>query len=210
MFMIKSLLDNTENDWQERLDIVVGMMREMSLQTDPQEMVRAYGEKVRQILPSDRRISLSRRGLTAPQYRITRSTTWPQTVDPWREKDRLPVFEGGLLARLIYGDEPKLMDHFEPDAGDPAYEYLAGQRSLLAIPLYDKGVALNMVVLLKEEAAGFSREQFPEMVWLSNLFGRATSNLVLSDELQRAYQTLDREFQVVGEIQRSLLPAELP
>jgi phosphoserine phosphatase RsbU/P len=47
-------------------------------------------------------------------------------------------------------------------------------------------------------------------VWMSNLFGRATSNLVLSEELQRAYQALDRELKVVGEIQRSLLPAHLP
>ncbi|RPI89194.1 MAG: stage II sporulation protein E, partial [Planctomycetaceae bacterium] len=29
-------------DWQERLAMIVETMREMSLQTDPQEMVRAY------------------------------------------------------------------------------------------------------------------------------------------------------------------------
>src|SRR5207244_2587168 len=52
--------------------------------------------------------------------------------------------------------------------------------------------------------------RLPELVWLSNLFGRATNNLVLSEELQRAYQTLDRELKVVGQIQRSLLPARLP
>src|SRR5262249_25376332 len=85
-----------------------------------------------------------------------------------------------------------------------------GHRSLMAMPLFDQGVALNMVVRLKKEPAAFSREQLPELVWMSNLFGRATSNLVLSEELQRAYQDLDREFKIVGEIQRSLLPAELP
>jgi sigma-B regulation protein RsbU (phosphoserine phosphatase) len=45
---------------------------------------------------------------------------------------------------------------------------------------------------------------------MTSLFGRATSNLVVSEELQRAYQALDREFKTVGEIQRSLLPAQLP
>ena len=64
--MIQSFLDHTESTWQERLDIIVDMMREMSSQTDPQEMVRSYGAKARTILPSDHRISLSRRGLTAP------------------------------------------------------------------------------------------------------------------------------------------------
>jgi sigma-B regulation protein RsbU (phosphoserine phosphatase) len=62
----------------------------MSRQTDPQEMVRSYGERMRRLLPSDGRISLSRRGLTAPKYRITRSTTWAENINPWKEKDRLP------------------------------------------------------------------------------------------------------------------------
>src|SRR5438132_4178240 len=208
--MIQSFLDHSGSTWQERLDIIVDMMREMSSQTDPQEMVRAYGAKARAILPSDGRISLSRRGLTAPRYRITRSTTWSQPVDPWKENDRLPVLQGGLFARLIYGDLPRIINNLEPEPDDPAAEYLAGQRSLLAIPLYDQGVALNMVLLLKKEPGGFSGDKFPEMVWLSNLFGRATSNLVLSNELKQAYQALDKELKVVGEIQRSLLPAELP
>jgi sigma-B regulation protein RsbU (phosphoserine phosphatase) len=208
--MIQSFLDHTGSTWQERLDIIVDMMREMSSQTDPQEMVRSYGAKARTILPSDGRISLSRRGMTAPRYRITRSTTWSQPVDPWKDNDRLPVLEGGLLARLIYGDLPRIINNLEPEPDDPAAEYLAGQRSLLAIPLYDQGVALNMVLLLKKEPGGFSGDKFPEMVWLSNLFGRATSNLVLSNELKQAYQALDKELKVVGEIQRSLLPAELP
>ena len=88
--------------WQERLDFIVDMMRDMSRHTDPQAMVRAYAERIEQILAVDRRLSLSRRGLEAPQYRITRSTTWDGDINPWTEKDRLPLFEGGLLARLIH------------------------------------------------------------------------------------------------------------
>lgn len=199
-----------KGDWQESLAQIVEMMREMSRQTDPQEMVRSYGEKARLLLPSDRRISLSRRGLTAPKYRITRSTTWAENINPWKEKDRLPLFEGGLIAQLIYGDEPRIIDNLIVSEDDPASEYLAGHRSLMAIPMFDQGVALNMVILLRKKPAAFPKEELPQLVWLSNLFGRATSNLVLSDELQRTYQALDRELKAVGEIQRSLLPAPLP
>src|SRR5260370_25515987 len=53
-------------DWQTRMAAIVDMMREMSRQTDPQAMVRAYGARMRQILPSDVRLSLSRRNLPAP------------------------------------------------------------------------------------------------------------------------------------------------
>jgi phosphoserine phosphatase RsbU/P len=199
-----------QGDWQERLAQIVELVQEMSRQTDPQEMVRSYGERVRLLLPSDQRISLSRRGLTAPKYRITRSTTWSEIINPWKEKDRLPLLEGGLIAKLIYSDQPQIIDHLDVSEDDPAAEYLAGHHSLMAIPMFDQGVALNMVILLRKQPAAFAKEELPQLVWLSNLFGRATSNLVLSDELQRAYQALDRELKVVGEIQRSLLPTRLP
>jgi sigma-B regulation protein RsbU (phosphoserine phosphatase) len=196
--------------WERRLALIVETMREMSHHTDPQEMVRAYGDRVRQISPQHRRLSLSRRDLSFPQYRITRSTTWDHEVNPWKEKHRLPLVSGGLLAELIYGSEPRVIDDLVYSPDDPAAEYLAGQHSLLAIPTYDQGESLNMVILLREDRAGFVREQIPDMVWRTNLFGRATANLVLKDELHRAYQALDRELKTVGNIQRALLPAVIP
>jgi sigma-B regulation protein RsbU (phosphoserine phosphatase) len=61
--------------WQEKLEVIVDMMQDMSRQTDPQAMVRSYDEKIQQLLAVDRRMSLNRRCLDAPCYRITRSTT---------------------------------------------------------------------------------------------------------------------------------------
>ena len=199
-----------QQSWEERLALIVETMREMSQHSDPQEMVRSYGERVRHFSPQHRRLSLSRRGLSRPWYRITRSTTWDEVINPWKERDRLPLLSGGLLAELIYGDLPRVIDQLPSTADDPAAEYLAGQQSLLAIPMFDQGESLNMVIILREDSAAFDREQIPDMVWRTNLFGRATANLVLKDELQRAYQTLDREFKAVGDIQRALLPGALP
>jgi sigma-B regulation protein RsbU (phosphoserine phosphatase) len=165
---------------------------------------------MRQIMPVDRHISLSRRDLEYPQVRITRSSTWSEDVNPWQAKERLPVFSGGLLAELIHGNEPRLIDDLKVARDDPAYEYLAGPRSLMAIPLFDQGVALNMVVLMRNEPAAFDRPSFPERVWLSNLFGRATHNLVLAEELRKAYNVVERELKIVADIQRSLLPKAMP
>src|SRR3954467_14367874 len=80
--------------WQERLAYVLDMMREMSRQTDPQRMVQAYSARMRQVLMSDRALSLSRRGLASPRFRITRSSTWEDAVNPWRSSNRLPSFDG--------------------------------------------------------------------------------------------------------------------
>src|SRR4051794_37668645 len=132
------------------------MMREVSRQTDAQTMVQTYSRRMRQIMPSDVGLSLSRRDLERPRYRMTRSSTWEDSPNPWKQRERLPVFDRGLLGALIYGDEPAVIDdiHADPrwDAGDPAGEYFAGMRSLLAIPLFDQGVAMNMVVLLRRDA----------------------------------------------------------
>jgi sigma-B regulation protein RsbU (phosphoserine phosphatase) len=206
----RGLFDEVAHDWRERLDLIVETMKEMSRQTDPQEMSRAYGKRMRSLRPTDRSMSISRRDLKSPWFRVTRSSLWKEDVNPWKERDRLPLLKGGLLADLIYDDEPVLFDEVQVSDDDPAAEYLEGMRSLLAIPMYDRGVALNMVLLMREEANAFNREDFPEIVWMANLFGRATHNLVLSDQLKSAYEAVDYEMKVVADIQRSLLPKRMP
>ncbi|HTU89988.1 MAG TPA: PP2C family protein-serine/threonine phosphatase [Gemmataceae bacterium] len=204
------LFDEVARDWRERLDLIVETMKEMSQQTDPQEMNRAYGKRMQTLRPTDRRVSLSRRGLQYPWYRVTRCTLWNENINPWQEPHRLPLLKGGLFAELLYGDEPRLFDDMQVPDDDPAAEYVAGMASMLAIPMYDQGVALNMVLVMRREAAAFPEEQFPEIVWLSNLYGRATHNLVLSEQLKTAYEAVDYEMKVVADIQRSLLPKKMP
>lgn len=204
------LFDEVAQDWRQRLDLIVETMKEMSRQTDPQEMSRAYGKRMQTLRPSDRRVSISRRGLKYPWYRVTRCTDWKEEINPWKEAHRLPLLKGGLFAELIYGDEPRLFDDVQVPDDDPAAEYVAGMASMAAIPMYDQGVALNMILSMRQEPAAFSPEQFPEVVWLSNLFGRATHNLVLSEQLKSAYEAVDYEMKVVADIQRSLLPKKMP
>lgn len=198
-------------DWQERVDHVVDTMRRISLQRDPQTVVRLYGEHVQRLNPIDRLLSVSRRGLEPPRYRIARNSDWGENQpNPWKERERLPVLSGGLIGELAYGNRPVLIDRLEVAEDDPGREYLKGMRSLIAIPVYDQGEALNTAIMLRRAPAAFDREQFPMQVWLTNLFGRATHNLVLSEELREAHAHLDRQQAIVGEIQRKLLPPELP
>ncbi len=204
------LFDELAKNWRERLDLIVETMKEMSRQIDPQEMSRAYGKRMQSLRPTDRMVSVSRRGLKEPWYRVTRCSLWKESINPWKETDRLPLLKGGLIAELLYGDEPRLFDELHTDGDDPAAEYFDGMQSMLAIPMYDRGVALNMVLLMRREPSAFSLDEFPEIVWLSNLFGRATHNLVLSDRLQEAYESVDYEMKVVADIQRSLLPRKMP
>lgn len=196
--------------WQERLDHIVETMRDMSTHTDPQMMVQAYATRVRQLIPNNSFISVSRRGMSKPFYRITRASQWKDVVNPWKDQDKLPVLQGGLLGELLYSGRPRILDEITLGSDEPAMEYLLGHQSLMAIPHFDQGEATNMVVILRKEKAGFERDGFPEQVWISNLFGRATHNLVLREQVQQAFDAVDRELKAVAAIQRSLLPKELP
>jgi len=199
-----------QGDWRCRLAQVNEMMREMSRHTDPQAMVRDYGARMRRFMPSDRFVSLSRRDLAAPRYRITRTSLWEKEVNPWRDRAKLPVLDGGLLGELLYAGEPRVIDELELAPGDPSAAYFEGMRSVMALPHYDRGEAINMVVSMREGPAAFAREQFPEWFWLSGLFGRATHNLVLNDELAKALAVVERELKIVADLQRTLLPKTLP
>ena len=198
------------SDPDQQLAAIVEMMREMSQQTDPEGLVRCYGRHVRKLMPFDRFLALSRRGLEYPRYRITRSSLWTDPVNPWKEPHKLPLLEGGLLAELIYGDWPRVIDELQVDPTDPAAPYLEGMRSLAALPNYDGGAALNMTIALSARPGYFDPAILPEWCWISNLFGRATNTLVLKEQLSEAYEIVDRELRAVADMQRALLPSVLP
>ncbi|MCC6675935.1 MAG: PP2C family protein-serine/threonine phosphatase [Phycisphaerales bacterium] len=199
-----------DRSWRERLDQVVEVMRELSRQTDANQMVTIYGRRMRSLVRLDATHSLSRRGLEYPHFRITRSTSWKEALDPWRDRERLPMLRGGLFAELLYGDVPRIIDPLEVPEDDPARAYLDGMGALIAIPHYEDGVGLNMVVHARTDHGGFDPEAFPDFVQSSNLFGRTTKNLVLTGQLRRANEALDRELKSVAEIQRALLPQAAP
>lgn len=198
------------DDPQKAMNEVVELMRAMSTHTDPQAMNAEYRSRVGRLINFDASISLSRRDLKAPWYRITRSTQWKEDINPWTQKDRLPLHDRGILGDLIYAEQPRIINDFQADPADPAYDLLKGYRSLFAVPHYDQGAGLNMVVSLRKNPNGFDDASAPTLVWLSNLFGRATHSLVMAKELKKAYEQIDREFRAVSEIQRSLLPTVLP
>ena len=204
-----NFFDTTTRNWRARLAISVDVMRELSRYADPHEMYTVFARRMNQLFPTSRQISLSRRGLAKPDYRITRFNLWDS---PNRSSDdpRHPIYRGGLFASLLYADEPRVIDDLHLAADDPAYEYLEGQRSVLAIPLFEQGHAVNLLVLARDEPRAFPPEQVPELVMLSNLFSRAVQTTVLSEALKDAYAAADFELNAVAELQKSLLPATVP
>lgn len=192
------------------VDQVLDIMREMSLQTDPQRMVNVFRRHTSTLFGGDGSISLSRRGLTFPDFRITRSTRWAEEINPWKEPDRLPLIHGGLIADLFYSDTAQILNDVDIPTIDPAFPFVEGTRSLMTLPLYDAGTALNMVVRISNEPNGFDANRLADAILVANMFGKATNHLLTARRLEAAYAELDHEMKRVSALQRALLPARLP
>jgi sigma-B regulation protein RsbU (phosphoserine phosphatase) len=195
--------------WRERLDYMVDSLREVSRHSEPHAMVDAYASRMR-VGDFGRMLSLSRRGVEPPRFVLARDTQWENQPSPWRERDKLPRMQGGILGDIVFGNEVRYLPDLEVPADDPAADLLRGWRSLVALPVFDGGEALNVTVFLRQRPHAFDPEDLPHMFWTTNLFARATHNLVLSDQVKRAYEMVDREMRLIADLQRALLPPELP
>lgn len=198
--------------WKEELAIIDRTMKAISGITDPEELVDVYWQGIGELLPIGDYVALSRRGVQPPHYLITRSSRFTEYFNPWTQRDRLPRLTGGLLGEIAYAEEPVIIDDLPPRlaADDPGHFYLQGFSSLVALPQYDGGQGLNITVMLFPPGSVIDHAAIPMLHWQAGLFGRGTQNLVLRNQLSGALARLDRELQTVGEIQRSLLPSQIP
>src|SRR5439155_5690482 len=135
----------TRLPWQEELAIIDRTMKAISGVTDPEELVSVYWEGIGDLIPVEDYVSVSRRGEQPPYYRVTRSSRFTEDLNPWTQRELLPRFSGGLLGEIMYANQPVIMDdlpaRLKPD--DPGLFYLDGFASLVALPQYDDGEALN-------------------------------------------------------------------
>lgn len=198
--------------WQEELAIIDRTMHAISGVTDPEELVEIYWNGIGELIAIDDFVAISRRNVEPPYYLITRSSRFTEHFNPWTQRDRLPRMSGGLLGEIIYGRGPVIIDDLPKRlaADDPARFYLDGFQSLVALPQYDNGEALNVTVMLLPANESIDHAMIPMLHWQGGLFGRGTQNLVLRNQLGSALDELDHELQTVGAIQRSLLPSQLP
>jgi len=198
--------------WQEELQIIDQTMKAISGITDPETLVAEYWGGIGKLISTNHYVALSRRDVEPPFYLVTRSSRFTEYVNPWTQRDRLPKMSGGILGELIYANRPVIIDdlaaRLSPD--DPGFFYLQGFERLVSLPQYDCGMGINATAMLLSPGEEMDLSMIPILHWQTGLFGRGTMNLVLRNQLTEALGALEDELQVVGDIQRSLLPAKLP
>ena len=206
------VIDHHQSD---RIPVLLELVQQLSRATEPAEVLRDYAAGMVKLRGKAGFISLSCRGLERGQYRITRLLTQDNLTDihkadPWRRSESLPVHEGGLLGGIVAGGAPVVMTDLEvrddPAIGNAAADY----RSLIASPLFEHGEPLNWGIQLRREPDAFTVKHLEEMLLQGNLVGNTVRHVQTARQLRQANERIAHEMKRIAEIQRALLPSELP
>ena len=199
----------------ERIDIMMDMVRELSRADDQKQVLSAFAEGFRRLNGPEGYISLSTRGLEAGRYKITRLLTDLDAQDitsddPWRDWGTIPEHEGGFLGEVIRAPHPSVIQHLDLTNDPVLGDRLADFGSMMAIPLFDNGEALNWAITLRRDAEGFSTTELEEALLRSNLGGTTVRTTLMAQELRKANERIRREVEQIASIQRALLPSAMP
>lgn len=202
----------------EELASLTHMLRDASGTTEPAEMLSILGPWFRRMNRSDFFVSLSRRNLPEGQYKITRviraeddpEFSQSSRVNPWRDWTKIPAHTGGLLGDIISSEEPQLLLDLDIDDDPVLGVAIRDMRSLLAIPSYDKGEALNWALFFRRSPDGWPNFELPRIMQDTNILGLATKSLVDRKRADEANARLTQQLEQVASIQQSLLPARVP
>ncbi len=196
---------------------LTSLLRRVSQATQPWEIQKEFGKSMRERISAEGYISVSIRNMpreTPQPYRITRMQFGGEigkaSATPWTNPEELPVGRGGFLGSLIETPTPKLIHNMRV-ANDPVLgNRLAGMGSCVAVPLFDNGEALNWAITFREDPTSGSPEEVDEFLLRGNLIGGMTRTLLVSQQVNQLNEQLVEQLEQIAQIQRSLLPSEVP
>ncbi len=199
----------------ERLPILMDMVAGLSRADDPKEVLRVFSQGYARMYGPQGYISISTRGLESGAYKVTRLITSdvPRNIgraDPWSQWSSIPTHRGGFLGSIIKDPCPQVVHNLylrgDPVIGDALKQY----GSMLAIPLFDNGEPLNWSITFSKDPEGFSLRDLEETLLHSNLGGATVRNTMITQQLRQTHEELRREVEQIANIQRALLPREIP
>lgn len=180
----------------------------------PYEALLMYTDYLKDAQPGRAHVVLSTVGLPAGSYRVWRflsddGTELVERRNPWENLD-LPVYSGGIIAKIIENPTPHLV-HDIDWSRDPHFAKLLGPyRTAIAIPLLNEGLPLNWSIALTRQPSNFTEQLLEESVMRAILMGSSLANLQISRELASANAQIGAEILRMAQIQRALLPEPIP
>lgn len=199
----------------ERIDVVMDLVRDLSSATDPSDVLRIFARGITKLTAPRAYMALSVRNLPPGQYKITRYYEEMESnlytgVDPWTQWDQIPAMSGGFLGSLIAGQRPQVIHDLNIPNDPQIGNRLAKYRSLMAVPLFDNGKALNWALFFRREPNAFTDAELEDAILRGNLVGGTVRTTIMARELKLAHDRIQHEVEQIARIQRGLLPQSLP
>lgn len=199
----------------QRVQVLMKMVRELSRASDQHEVLRIFGEGLVKLNGPRGYVSLSTRGLRPGEYKITRLYTDDSDLalhaaDPWKQWNSIPVHRGGFFGEIIREPTPKLIHHLNVKSDPVVGDSLAKYGSMLAIPLFEEGEARNWAAIFRHGPEAFTVQELEETILRSNLGGATVRNTMIARQLREANAVIRRDIEEIARIQRALLPQSLP
>jgi sigma-B regulation protein RsbU (phosphoserine phosphatase) len=126
----------------------------------------------------------------------------------WNEE--AVVHEGGVIATLIEGDEPRMA--FELDLSrDPVLKEMSPNCvTAMALPVFAGEGVTEWVIGLSRVRDGFAVENVRNALLTANFMAMANSHLLFVEEYRELNKQLTAQFEDVARVQQALLPRRTP
>jgi sigma-B regulation protein RsbU (phosphoserine phosphatase) len=197
-----------------RIGLLTQLMAEMSGLTRPQDAMDIFSHGMQQAYAPTCAVQLSTLSLPPGEYRISRMLG-ADGVDhvarraAW-DYHLLPVQSGGVLSQIVKDAAPCIIHDLDL-SGDPVLgEAIGCNRSLAAVPVLDRSLPINWLIVLHSDPRHFDVKDLEELILRANLVGAISKGLWVSQQLEEANQRIAREIEQIARIQRTLLPSQLP
>jgi hypothetical protein len=120
------------------------------------------------------------------------------------------VHSGGFLGQMIAEGRPVLLDDMQVPADPVLGDAIAHMRSAMFLPLYDEGEPRYWNIPFRARPRAYTPLDFENSMMVANLTGGNNTRLLLMQEIRDLNLALQRQFEEVAEVQRSLLPRNTP
>lgn len=123
---------------------------------------------------------------------------------------KLPLHEGGLIAKLIGDHQPKFVTGLNV-TDDPALgNALKGMRSCLVLPIFGGDEVLEWSLAFGDLLESQGVVSISQALMTANLLGLANRNLDGLREVRRLNAKMSEQLEQIARLQQSLLPSQLP
>lgn len=198
----------------QRLPLLLNLTHKLFSQTHDHGIINEFAEAMGRIRGRSCMVMVRTRDCPPGSYRITRWRTpdGVELVPPVVHEGQVNaarIHTGGLIG-LITAHESPQMARLDGTPDSVFGEWTRGYRSLVSTPLPEKSQPADWLILMDTPQDRWTMELLETVVLQANLVGVVIRNLNIAKSLREATAYIQAEIDQIAEIQRSLLPQEVP